>query len=485
VTTAVFKTVCGAVILSWVGSTPMSLRQCDHCRSRVRAAQSGDASRTPGRLLAIVSGCDGESGAKIRRTLRETEALAVSPAPPGRSVYVSAGRGRQRRRRRRLMTAALALLVVAAAGGTAAVALWRDGGAQAGPRPAALTPSPPAAAPRTTALSSVEVHRGEQSRLRYRIDGPVDDTWTATLVVLAKDGGQVKAQRLGASVPAEGVHAVTVRADLPAGRYTYLVHLRDPSGRAEAAASAAELRVLAPFPPAFPGRKAVARALDWAGGRCGEVGVAVVDSRGEVTGLHAHATFEGASLVKAMLLVAYLRARPAADPAPDGAATTMIAESDNASAYTIYGVVGGKDLKSVATLSGMEDFELGAGWLDSRVSAADQARLFFDLERYVPAGRRAFARKLPTGITAMQRWGIPAAAGPAGWETFFKGGWLGMDNRLMLQAAWLERGQKRWALAVMTDDNPDRAYGWDTQKGVAGLLLGEEPTPAYLTTVLE
>src|SRR5450756_97932 len=102
------------------------------------------------------------------------------------------------------------------------------------------------------------------------------------------------------------VHAVTVRADLPAGRYTYLVHLRDPSGRAEAAARAAELRVLAPLPPAFPGRKAVARALDWAGGRAGEVGVAVVDSRGEVTGLHAHATFEGASLVKAMLLVACL-----------------------------------------------------------------------------------------------------------------------------------------------------------------------------------
>src|SRR5665647_702928 len=338
-----------------------------------------------------------------------------------RTIYESSAR-RARRRSRRLFAAALAVLVLAAAGGTAALVLWRDGGAQAGPRPAALTPSAPAAAPRTTALSSVEVRRGEQTRLRYRIDGAVDDTWTATLLVLAKDGGQVKAQRLGASVPAEGVHAVTVRADLPAGRYTYLVHLRDPSGRAEAAASAAELRVLAPLPPAFPGRKAVARALDWAGGRAGEVGVAVVDSRGEVTGLHAHATFEGASLVKAMLLVAYLRARPAADPALDGVATTMIAESDNASAYTIYGVVGGKGLKRVATLS---------------------------------------------GITAMQRWGIPAAAGPEGWQTFFKGGWLGMDNRLMLQAAWLERGQKRWALAVMTDDNPDRAYGWDTQKGVA------------------
>jgi hypothetical protein len=37
----------------------------------------------------------------------------------------------------------------------------------------------------------------------------------------------------------------------------------------------------------------------------------------------------------------------------------------------------------------------------------------------------------------------------------------------------------------MTDDNPDRAYGWDTQKGFTGLLLGEDPTPAYLSTVLE
>jgi len=186
-----------------------------------------------------------------------------------------------------------------------------------------------------------------------------------------------------------------------------------------------------------------------------------------------------------MLLVAYLRARPAPDPSLDAVATKMIEESDNASANTIYGVVGANGLQKVASLSGMEDFEPGAGWIDSRVSAADQARFFFDLEHYVPAPRRAFARELLSGVTPMQRWGIPAAAGPAGWKTFFKGGWLGLDNRLMLQAAWLEKGHKRWALAVLTDDNPDRAYGWDTQKGVTGLLLREEPTPAYLATVLE
>jgi len=401
------------------------------------------------------------------------------------TVYESRGRQGLRRRKRRLIAAALAVLVLAAAVGAAAVVLWRGGGEDAKPRPAAATSSPPAAAPRTVVLAAVPVRRGERARLRYRIDGQVDDAWTATLAVLAKDGRQVKAQRLAAPRAGGAAQSVTVRVDLPIGRYTYLVHLRGPSGRTEAAAEAAELRVLPPLPPAFPGRKAVARALDWAAGRSGKVAVAVVDSRGDVTGLRAHATFEGASLVKAMLLVAYLRARPAPDPALDAVATTMIEESDNGSAYTIYGVVGASGLKKVASVSRMEDFEPGAGWIDSRVSAADQARFFFDLERYVPAPRRAFARELLSGVTPMQRWGIPAAAGPAGWKTFFKGGWLGLDNRLMLQAAWLEKGHKRWALAVLTDDNPDRAYGWDTQKGVTGLLLREEPTPAYLATVLE
>ena len=37
----------------------------------------------------------------------------------------------------------------------------------------------------------------------------------------------------------------------------------------------------------------------------------------------------------------------------------------------------------------------------------------------------------------------------------------------------------------MTDENPTKSYGWDTQKGFAGLLLGHEPTPAYLARVLE
>jgi hypothetical protein len=142
-------------------------------------------------------------------------------------------------------------------------------------------------------------------------------------------------------------------------------------------------------------------------------------------------------------------------------------------------------MRKVAHLAQMEDYVQGSTWLDTRVSAADQARFFYRLQDYVPPGRRGFVRRVLSGVIPIQRWGIPAAAGPAGWKTYFKGGWLGEDNHLMLQAAWLDKGKRHWALAVMSDKDPTRSYGWDTEKGVTGVLLGKQPTPAYLALVLE
>ena len=244
--------------------------------------------------------------------------------------------------------------------------------------------------------------------------------------------------------------------------------------------------MLAPLPPAFPGKKAVAAAAEWIAGRDGEVAFAVVDSNGrDAGGYHEHERFQLASLSKALLLAASLRDDPTPDAATEATLRAMITESDNGAAYTVFGRVGAKGMKAVAREAGMADYEQGAGWVDTRASAADQARLFSRYESLVPAEARALARELLSGITPMQRWGIPAAAGPEGWRTYFKGGWLGMDNKLMVQAAWLEKGEKTWALAVMSDENPTRSTGWDTQKGVAGLLLGQEPTPAYLAVVLE
>ena len=414
--------------------------------------------------------------------------------PAGRTVYEAEWRRGRRRRRRTVLVAAAAVLACAAVAGALLIAGGRGAGAHtagggAGPAGAASAAASPAplSSPGPVAvvtLGAVKVHRGETARLRYRIDDPQDRRWAARLRVLDGAGATVRTQGLGAAVSAGAVHTAVFTVRIPAGTYSYAVHVQDAEGSTEATSTTSRLTVLKALPPAFPTAGAVKKAIAWASHRDSKVGVAVVDSRGELHGWHEHVRFTGASLVKAMLLVAYLRKYPHA-AGLDVTATKMIEESDNASAFAIQEAVGMSGVKKVARLAKMQDFEAAGTWIDSKVSAADQARFFFDYLSYVPASRRAFARKLLNGITPMQRWGIPAAAGPDGWTPYFKSGWLEMDNVLMVQAAWVEKGGVTWSAAVMTDRNPTKSYGWDTQKGFAGLLLGHEPTPAYLARVLE
>jgi hypothetical protein len=186
-----------------------------------------------------------------------------------------------------------------------------------------------------------------------------------------------------------------------------------------------------------------------------------------------------------MLLVQYLREHPGPDPVMDDVLRRMITESDNACADVVMREVGEDGLRRLAERSGMRDFKSSPLWITSQVSAADQARFFFALESHVPKSRRAFVREVLSGMVTRQRWGIVAAAGPLGWETYFKAGWLNPNNRLVVQAAWLERGRRRFALAVMTEGNPGWTYGFGTLKGVSGILLGQEPTSPYLAQILE
>ena len=409
------------------------------------------------------------------------------------TIYESQARRRRRRRRGAVLGALIAVAVAATAAG-AAVVLLRGGEPGAG----ASTASSPAEAPSPTAtpahvagLADLEVRRGDKATIRYRVVAGAGTTTAVTLVVTDADGAEVKARRLTGHAPAGAALQAAVPIDLPPGRYTYALRLGDGGppaspGSATDHASVAGLRVLPPLPPGLPGSKAVASASAWLEGRDGDVAFAVVDTNGEdAGGLNEHRTFQAASLAKAILLAASLRDDPTPDAGTEATLTRMITESDNGAAYAIYSRVGAQGMRGVAKAAGMQDYEQGSDWIDTRVSAADAARFFYDLESLVPAEGRGLARRLLSGITPMQRWGIPAAAGPEGWTTYFKSGWLGLDNKLMVQAAWLENGKKKWALAVLTDENPTRSYGWDTQKGVTGLLLGQEPTPAYLAVVLE
>jgi hypothetical protein len=401
------------------------------------------------------------------------------------TIYESAAR-RRSRTRRAVVVAVVVVVLLAALGGAAAWTLkgGSPGGAASGtaaaPSPSATpAPSPSTRVPRLARVTDIDVHRGETATFRYRlVEGPSGAP--VTLVVTNAAGEQVKARRLTDAEAGRWVSAA-VPLDLEPGRYTYTLRAGEDGSEASA-----ELHVLKPLPPAFPGEKAVATATEWIAGRDGETAFAVVDSNGrDAGGYREHAPFQLASLSKAILLAASLRDDPTPDAATEATLRRMITESDNGAAYTVFGRVGAKGMRAVAKAAGMADYEQGAGWVDTRASAADLARLFSRYESLVPAEGRGLARELLSGITPMQRWGIPAAAGAEGWETYFKGGWLGLDNKLMVQAAWLEKGKKTWALAVMSDENPTRSYGWDTEKGVAGLLLGHEPTPAYLSVVLE
>ncbi|MBA2794674.1 MAG: serine hydrolase [Thermoleophilaceae bacterium] len=234
----------------------------------------------------------------------------------------------------------------------------------------------------------------------------------------------------------------------------------------------------------FPTRRAVARANRWLASRRGEAAFAVVSDRGVLAGRNASRKFLSASLTKAMLLVAFLRQLEATGAEPtDGERASlgyMIRLSDNDSADSIYAKVGDKRLRALARRAGMRGFEISGDWANATLTASDQARFFLALDRLAPKRFRDEARDLLETVTGLQSWGIPAGARPR-WKVFFKGGWRPeTDGELVHQAALLERGSSRVAIAVLTRANPDMVYGERTVQGVTERLLAGDEAPRLI-----
>jgi hypothetical protein len=119
----------------------------------------------------------------------------------------------------------------------------------------------------------------------------------------------------------------------------------------------------------------------------------------------------------------------------------------------------------------MTDFSIVGIWARAQISAADQARFFYEMDSLVPRQFRGYARYLLSTIAGYESWGIPAVARP-GWHVFFKGGWRGtVLGQLVHQVARLEQPGRRFSLAVMTDGDPSMGYGIATIQGVAARLL--------------
>ncbi len=222
--------------------------------------------------------------------------------------------------------------------------------------------------------------------------------------------------------------------------------------------------------------RARASAARFAGGRTGRVAFAVAGADGMVRGLNEHDLFQSASVVKALILAAELerldREGMTLDPAARASLIAMITISDNDAATQVFERVGPEGIAAVAHRVGMRDLETSTIWGATRISAADTALMFSDLDRILPERFEQFGKGLLGSVAAEQSWGIPAVAEPLGWSVRFKGGWrMDPSGQVVNQVAELSRRGSTFAMAVLSDEGPSMPYGIETVEGVADRLL--------------
>jgi hypothetical protein len=230
-----------------------------------------------------------------------------------------------------------------------------------------------------------------------------------------------------------------------------------------------------PSRSALPSARRIRSARQFAAERQGRVAFAVVNTSGDLICYRCRVRYRSASVVKAMLLVAYLNrlARMneplTADHEED--LHSMIRVSDNDAATAIWTQVGERGLYKLAAQAQMTGFAVTDTWGIARITAENQARFFADIVDLTAPVYRDYARALLLSIAAEQSWGIPEVARPQ-WQVFFKGGWLTNERgSLVHQVARLEREGSSWAIAVLTDGNPSDGYGRETIRGIGEHLL--------------
>jgi Beta-lactamase enzyme family len=219
-------------------------------------------------------------------------------------------------------------------------------------------------------------------------------------------------------------------------------------------------------------RPGLEAAREYAAARTGTISFAV-RTRHRLYRSDAYRVYCSASVVKAMLMVAYLnhesvrgRALGAADRA---LLDPMVRWSDNVAASRVRDFVGNAALERLADRVGMGRFAAMPSWGDTQITAAGQSKLFLRIDRYVVRRHRATALRVLGSIASGQRWGIARAPHP-GWDLHFKGGW-GDYGEVDHQIALLRNGRRRFAVAILSTAFPSHEYGKQTLEGIARRLL--------------
>jgi beta-lactamase class A len=317
------------------------------------------------------------------------------------------------------------------------------------------------------AQADVEVLRGRTATLPFHIEGAHGGA-TVKIVISVAGGAAVKTIAVTHVVPSPTSSQVSFVCRLAPGTYVWTVRALDRLHRTPTIVRSAHLTVEA----VYPATADIDRAIAWLKHRSGVTAVAVVDTAGVLHGWNENRQFVTASVIKAMLLVEYLRTHTSVSSSALATLTPMIEVSDNNAAEAIYHVVGDGGLYALAKAAGMKHFAIYGQLFGAQLTAADQARYFYRLPSLVPRAHRALALYLLSHIVSYQSWGVPAVARPRGWQVWFKGGWRGTSlGQLVHQVARLNKGARTFSMAVLTDGDPSQGYGIETIQGVAARVL--------------
>jgi beta-lactamase class A len=163
-----------------------------------------------------------------------------------------------------------------------------------------------------------------------------------------------------------------------------------------------------------------------------EVSAAVLDLETGDSAVHGDGAFDTASIVKvdilAALLLRHQEAGTRLSAREKAYATTMIENSDNASASALWDVIGrAAGLDAANETFGLTGTEGGDGalWGLTQTTAADQLTLLqqvFGDDSKLSEASRSYLQTLMGRIAADQRWGVSAVADGSGWA--LKNGWL-------------------------------------------------------------
>lgn len=218
-------------------------------------------------------------------------------------------------------------------------------------------------------------------------------------------------------------------------------------------------------------------AISYARSRRGDIAFAV-RTDGRFWGYRPNHVEWSASVVKAMLMVAYLDQPSVARRALNGYDRSllwpMITESDNNAADQVYVTVGPGALYALARRIGLASFSTQPVWGRTTITASGQTKFFLHIDRYVTPLHRRYAMLLLSSIVSYERWGIGQVA-PRGWTVYFKGGWGSGTGLLDHQVALIKRGCARVSIAVLSMYDGSHAYGKATLRGIFERLLNRFP----------